>query len=363
MNSLHRIRSCTKASFYSYFRSKTTLAWLLVFPILLTTVSGAIVYVLDHNADTSFSIYVQDNCDNPYSQRFILELKESTTVAMVDPDEDIETYVKEHPERIIIVIPADLNSWIAKSIYSGGYSLNVYYNEKISEMTIKDSGTDGNPEIIMPSDDGTISKLRNALNGESGSPYKSYLSTIVVVCVMQTIMSIILGNEISMRRNNASRVLRFTNLRNWEWEVSQIIWTLVPATIATLVAYVVMCMFSIVSFTIAGLILLVLFAISVVPLALIFSRFVPNPESASAASAVAIIPVVQLSGGIVPLYMMPGAFYWISRIFPMAYAIDGLRTAVTLSDFVECAVPIIILTVVLSAIWAYLCARKSSARD
>ena len=363
MNSLQRISSCTKASFHSYFRSKSTIAWLLVFPILLTTVSGAIVYVLDHNTDSSFTVYVQNNdSDNPISQRFILELEETTSVSMIDPSEDIDSYIAEHPGRMIIVIPDDLTGWIAKSISEKGYSLNVHYEGNVFEMTVRDSITDGNPEIVIPSDIETISQLQNVLNGESGNPYKSYLSTILVVCVMNTIMSIILGHEISMRRNNVSRVLRFTRLKNWEWEISQILWTLVPALIASLIAYMVMCVFSIVSFTAAGLALLVLFAFSVVPLALIFSKFVPNPESASAASAVAIIPVVQLSGGIIPLYLMPDAFYWISRIFPMTYAIDGLRTAVTFSDFIGCAVPIIVLTIVLSAIWLYLCARKNNSK-
>lgn len=355
MNSLRRIFTCTSTSFNSYFRSRSTVAWLLLFPILLTTISGALVYILDSYSDVTVCVYVQDNCDDDYSHRFIQELNESVSVRMVDPSETIEEYVVEHPDRYVIVIPEAFRDWIVRSISSSECSIDVLYDNRSFQITIKQQDLNGNPEIIIPDNSGMISELESVLEGPAGDPYKNYLSTILVVCVMQTVMSIIIGNEIIMRKSNVSRILHFTKVRNWEWEMSQVLWITVPVILTSVISYAVMCVYDVVSLSAAGIVSLLLFMVSTVPLALLVSRFVSDPQSAAGASSLLIIPMVQLSGGIIPFSMLPGAFHTISRFIPMSYVIEGLRTADTFGDLVSTAIPLLSFAVLFSVVWICLC--------
>ena len=359
MNSLKHILSCSSISFKTYFRSRSMLAWLLLYPILLTTISGSMVFLLDISDD--MCVYVQDQSQTQYSQRFIDELENNINVTMINPSENIETYVQAHPDRYVIVIPEELIDWMSHGIYAGEYTINILHEERSFGITvIPDSNVDGNPTIILP-DEVTDSVIGSVLKGDSDNAYKNYLATIVSVCIMQIVMSIVISNEVVNRQSNISRISRFTNIKGWEWELSQMLWMIIPVAISSVICYVIMCIFHVVVPSVTGILSIFLFSMCLIPLGLIISRFVSNPQSTALASSVMIIPMVQLSGGIIPLKFMPQFFFIISRFLPMTYSIEGLRASDCLADAVSTLLPLAALCAILSLIWLIMdrCDRRT----
>lgn len=352
MGSVGRILSCAETSFFSFFRSKNVF-WLIMFPLTVTIVLGSLVAVTDEsNENIRYEIYVQDKCGSGTSQSIIDTLSEKVTVYGIDPSEDIDGYRSAHPDRPIMVIPENFNRWIAHGAVFEEYPVTLYVSGTEYRLNVMGSASsDDAPTVVVPDMPAVTDLVDTVLSGDSDNPYKNYFATIVVLCVMQIIISNVLTNELNDRSSNISKLMPFTKLKNWEREMSQILWALVPAAVCFAVCYAAMCLFSVVDLGIDAFATLMLFCMTMVPISLILSKVVPGQQSVSLISALLAVVMIEFSGGIYPLSMMPETFQTISEYLPTTYCFEGLRSYGGNFDLLRNSSVLIAMFAVYSAIW------------
>ena len=73
--------------------------------------------------------------------------------------------------------------------------------------------------------------------------------------------------------------------------------------------------------------LLFIFGVLISSFATTISLFLDNHDSYAAAQAFIVMPMYLLSSALVKYESMPDVMYWIAKVNPMSYAIDGARLA------------------------------------
>ena len=73
--------------------------------------------------------------------------------------------------------------------------------------------------------------------------------------------------------------------------------------------------------------LLFIFGVLISSFATTISLFLPDHDSYAAAQAFIVTPMYLLSSALVKYESMPDVVYWIAKVNPMSYAIDGARLA------------------------------------
>lgn len=350
-----RVIVCAKSSFRSYFRNTNSVMWMLVFPLLITSVTGFIFASVDAVDNENPTIYVQDLDDTNVSRRLIEEMLKEYPLTILDSSENPRDYVGNNSNCLVLIIPDGFKkNWVIDSAISKKYPvvIETTSGSYLCEISAIDVSSDDNPTFIVP-DYNMYSDLISDLLGRVTNVYILFFPSVVILCITHVIVNKTISEKIWMRQSNYNKILTNTNLKKHEWALSQMLWMTVPGMICFAISFIIMSLFENLMFSPMLFLVTVCTVLVSVPLGLVISSAVRNPENSALASSATILVMLQLSGGILPLYAMPEIFRTLSQVFPTRYMLEGF-TACLLGDmpavFDSCLI-LLIFTLIFTVAW------------
>lgn len=335
-----------------WLRSKGTVFWTLLFPVLLIMIFGAI---FSGGSEVEFDLVIQDLDDSNFSEEFVSNLNNITGVKVihVDKNKDVADYMLDEDKRVGLVIPEGFELLINEYIQSK-YDPNSTFNEDDLPFNLT--------LIVDPSDQTTTSILRsiifsviqqfniNITGGQNilGISEKSslgeefeYIDFFIPGVIGFTIMTSMVYGSIERntkyRSDGILRKLLTTPVTRAEWIFSKMLFMLFLSFISTFVIILVgMLVWGLsVQINIFFFILVIATSFMFTGLGMIIGRFVKDQETADMAGGAITFPMMFLAGTFFPLEQMPEFLQTIAQALPLYYVNEGLRNAMIYADLGE----------------------------
>lgn len=336
-----------------WLRSKGTVFWTLLFPVLLILIFGAI---FSSGTDVGeFDLVIQDLDGTDFSDEFISNIDNITGVNVIplDKEKDVADFMLDEDKRVGLVIPEGFELLINEYIQSK-YDPNSTFNEDELPFNLT--------LIVDPSDQTTTSILRsiifsiiqqfniNITGGQNiiGLSEKSslgedfeYIDFFIPGVIGFTIMTSMVYGSIERntkyRSDGILRKLLTTPVTRVEWIFSKMLFMLFLSFISTFVIILVgMLVWGLsVHLNIFFFILVIATSFMFTGLGMIIGRFVKEQETADMAGGAITFPMMFLAGTFFPLEQMPEFLQTIAQALPLYYVNEGLRNAMIYADFGE----------------------------
>lgn len=323
-------------------RSKGTLFWSILFPIMLMGLFGAI---FSEGNQADLMLDVQDMDDTQASRRFIEGLSEAVEVVEIPRDVEIYDYIGEEGLRAALVIPEGFGSALAASS-AGGV-------ETTSLVLYLDPTQSTNGALR-----GIVEGLAGQLNSEiTRAAYPQAHDTIIVppardivpdklkfidfflpgviglTILSSTIYGTIFRNT-KYKEDGILRKLSTTPMKRSEWLLAMMLFMTVTSLLSTAIIIAIgVVVFGVgVSLNPLFLAIVVSAAFAFAGIGMVISRFVHEEETADTAGSAVSLPMMFLAGTFFPLETMPGYLQTIARLLPLYYVNEGLRDAMIFGD-------------------------------
>ena len=330
-----------KASIRTWLRSKGTVFWTLLFPVLLIMIFGAIFSGVD---DTSYELHVQDLDESTWSGSYLDMLRNISIleVKTIETTEDIPSYMKDQDLAGVLVIPDTFGETLQQSFIDQSSTVNVTFYHDPSKQTsssilqnIISSSlyefnmgiTGGNRVIGMDQ----ISNL-----GDEFEYIDFFIPGIIGLTIMTSCVYGSIERNTKYRKDGILRKLLTMPVSRTEWILSKMLFMLFLSFISTIVIISV----GIVVWDMHVALDLILFVIGLVisasflfsGLGMIIGRFVKEEETADMAGGAITFPMMFLAGTFFPLEQMPEYLRIIAQILPLYYVNEGFRNAMIYTD-------------------------------
>jgi ABC-2 type transport system permease protein len=328
------------ASMKGWVRSRGTIFWSIVFPVMLILIFGAIFSGTDN---PTYTLYVQDQDNSALSQNYTQMLENITVLDLkiIPKDSNITDYIKENDLRGALVIPEGFGDKILASFYDKNVSVNLsfYYD---------------------PSDQGATSVVRSIVssslqefnlriaNGEHvigmdqvstiTSKFK-YIDFFIPGMIGFTIMQLCIYGSIERntkyRKDGILRKLQTTPITRTEWILAKMLFMLFLSFFSTGIAIIVgvLAWGVVINFNIWMIAIIVGNSFLFSGLGMLIGRFVKEEETADTAAGAISFPMMFLAGTFFPLEQMPQFLQDFAKILPLYYVNEGLRNSMINLDF------------------------------
>jgi ABC-2 type transport system permease protein len=344
-----------KMGIITWLRSKGTVFWTILFPILLILIFGAI---FSGTGEVEYKITVQnfdlDEDSNPsnFSIMLIDSLKNISIFEIdeIDINTDIDEYMKEEEISAGIVILEGFDEDISMYLASKqNPEIDFDTSEIPSNLTLK----------IDPSDQSSTPVLRSVLlsviyemnlqltqgekiiglNEESiiGDDFE-FIDFFVPGMIGFTIMTSAIYGSIERntkyRTDGILRKMLTMPITRAEWIISKMLFMLFLSFISTAVILTVgILVWGLnIHLNIWFLILIISNSFLFSGMGMLVSRFVKEQETADMAGGAITFPMMFLAGTFFPLEQMPDFLQTIARFLPLYYVNEGLRNAMITVD-------------------------------
>ena len=332
------------AQMKGWMRSRGTIFWSIVFPVMLILIFGAI---FSGTGDTTYTLHVQDLDNSTWSNNYIDMLKNISVLKLeiIPSDKNITEYIKEKDLRGALQIPEGFGSKIEQSMYDTNASVNIsfYY----------DPSDQGSTSVVRSIVSSSLQESnlflvggRHVIGMDQVSTITNkfkYIDFFIPGMIGFTIMQICVYGSIERntkyRKDGILRKLQTTPITRTEWILAKMLFMLFLSFFSTFVAVIIgiiawgvvinvnMWMITIIvanSFLFSGL-------------GMIIGRFVKEEETADTAAGAISFPMMFLAGTFFPLQQMPQLLQDFAHILPLYYVNEGLRNSMINLDFGKAA--------------------------
>ena len=333
-----------------WFRSKGTVFWTLLFPVLLILIFGAI---FSGGTDIEFDLVIQDLDGSTFSKEFVSNLDNITGVNLITlgKDKDLSKHMLDENRKVGLIIPEGFEDLINEYMQSK-YDPNTNFSEDDLPFNLT--------LIVDPSDQTTTSILKsiiysviqqfniNITGGQNilGISEKSslgedfeYIDFFVPGVIGFTIMTSMVYGSIERntkyRKDGILRKLSTTPVTRAEWIFSKMLFMLFLSFISTIVIILVgMLVWGLsVQINIFFFILVISTSFMFTGLGMIIGRFVKEEETADMAGGAITFPMMFLAGTFFPLESMPDFLQTLAQALPLYYVNEGFRIAMISVNF------------------------------
>ena len=334
MTSLSRVIADLKVFVRGYTRNKVGLFFSLVFPIILILLFGAI---FSGGNTGPINIYVQNQDPNGgISQAFVQALNNNstTTVTMVNQNENLSQYLLSHSANEGVLIPLNftqdygLNKTVSVVIYANPADTSRLGVSQIVHGIINGLNTAGYPHR-------SITTQQLTIKSQSYKYIDFLIPGLIGFSVLTSPMFSLVNISSEYKKTKLFKQLSLTPLTKTEWLTSKIIW------------YVVLGMISFVIMTQVGAALFgahLDYALMIIPFLIIGPLFFVSlgmlvgtisrsGESAAVVGNLITFPMMFLSGTFFPVTQMPMYLQNIAHGLPLFYMIDGLNQVMIYNNF------------------------------
>jgi len=326
-----------KADIQSFYRSKATLFWTLLFPILLILMFGAIFSGV---GDAEYELIVVDYDNSDTSETFIQVLNDTnilnTKLEVVD-EKSISSYIKDEDIKRLITIPKgfeetlgafqmgfDENATTNISFYfdQSEQQTNSIVRSVISAVVIEfNKNISGGKDIILIDDIETISGEFEFID--------FFLPGMIGFTIMQTCIYGSLERNTKFRKDGILRKLLTTPITRTEWILSKMLFQLFLSFVsAFLIIGLGVAVFGLnIHITALMFVLIIATSFLFTGMGMVIGRFVKDEESAGMAGGAVTFPMMFLAGTFFSLESMPGFLQTIAKVMPLYYVNEGFRNA------------------------------------
>ncbi len=321
-------------SIKSWWRSRGTVFWSLLFPIMLILIFGAI---FSGTGSTNFSVYVQDHDHSAMSSQ-LMDIMNKTGVlkiTMVNESENVTKYIKDHDIKAFLVIPNGYAQHINQSFVDPNSKVNLtfYYDPTETSSTeiirsvisniiqTMNMGLSNGRNIVGLSTQSTITEKFNYID--------FFIPGMIGFTIMQQAIYGSIERNTKYRKDGILRKLLTTPITRSEWILAKMTFMLFLSFLTTTIALAVGVLVWGVKVNITPLMILTIVSSSFLfsGIGMIIGRFVKEEETADMAAGAISFPMMFLAGTFFPLAQMPSFLQTIAQVLPLYYVNEALRNS------------------------------------
>jgi ABC-2 type transport system permease protein len=314
----------------SFYREKSTMFFMIAFPIILILVFGALFMNQDN---MSFDLCVKDLDQTDSSAQLVktLEIDGKFKVIKIDANTSATQYAKDNKLNLILIIPKGYEWSFLKRTATYLYdpsSISVSMKMQILNSVFAgiNQKMSGMPPFIRSAETSILNRKYRFI--------EFFIPGIIAMSVMTLSLFGTVNVNTELRQKGVIRKLSTTPITRTDWILSNVLYQFILAVLTTiamlLVSYAVFNVSLQINAWLPVFIILDVFAF--VGIGMILTRFAKEAESAAAAANAISFPMMFLSGSFFPLEMMPGFMQTVARILPLYYVNEGLRASMVFND-------------------------------
>ncbi|MBN1280324.1 MAG: ABC transporter permease [Candidatus Thermoplasmatota archaeon] len=318
----------------SWTRSRGTVFWSLLFPIMLILLFGAIFSGM---GETTYTLYVQDLDQSENSTAFVGILNGTgvLTIEHVTTSDPISDYIREENIKNLLVIPKGYQSNITRSYIDPSVQVNLtYYFDPTEQQTNQILRTV--ISNVLSGVNMQISQGRPVIGVQEESTVTEnfgfidfFIPGMIGFTIMQQSIYGSIERNTKFRKDGILRKLLTTPITRSEWILAKMLFMLFLAFISTSVAIGVgILAFGIkVNITILTIVIVIATSFLFSGIGMIIGRFVKEEETADMAAGAISFPMMFLAGTFFAVDAMPAVIQVIAHALPLFYVNEGLRNA------------------------------------
>jgi ABC-2 type transport system permease protein len=337
---LRRINNHLSTSFKLFYRSRLTVFLFIITPILLLLLFGSI---FGESNLITYDLLVQNNDDSPYATDFIRELGENIFLETEELDTTIdpEVYMQQNKKIACLVIPIN---WYSDSLIYPKSNITLILDttsinaERIEQIVRKEI----NEYYFLLNNTDTLVGI-NLVDFDTEGKYIDFIIPgIIGVIIMNTgILGTIMRN-VHFKKIGLLRKLTTTPIKKSEYIIGELIWQLLIALIATLLAVltsIVVFGFNWHSFTAMIVPVILVGVVLFTGIGLILGQLVKR--NGMLIGLLITVPMMFLSGVFFDVSEIRSMFI-ISRFFPLSFIVEALRSSLVSGSLVEAGIKLAI---------------------
>ena len=323
----------------SWLRSKGTVFWTILFPVLLIMIFGAI---FSDAGNVEYDLVVQDLDNFEFSEDFVGILRNISVLNIIEigSDEDITGYMLDEDKSVALQIPEDFSETLQSYFVDKDASVNLTFYFDPSEQTTTGVIRSIVSSVLYEYNMGfTQGKTVVGLDEEKtlGEDF-TYIDFFVPGMIGFTIMTSMIYGSIERntkyRKDGILRKLLTMPVTRVEWIFSKMLFMLFLSFISTFVIILVgvLAWGLNIHINIFFFVIVICTSFMFSGLGMIIGRFVKEEETADMAGGAITFPMMFLAGTFFPLDQMPGFLQSVAQVLPLYYVNEGLRNAMIHSD-------------------------------
>jgi len=318
----------------SWTRSRGTVFWSLLFPVMLILLFGAIFSGM---GEGKYTLYVQDLDDTDMSHGFVDALNKTGILSIknVTTTEPITEYIKKNNVKNLIVIPQGYKNAIISSYVDPSVKVNLtYYFDPTEQQT--NQVLRSVISSVLQGLNMQISQGRTVVGIQEESTITEnfgfidfFIPGMIGFTIMQQSIYGSIERNTKFRKDGILRKLLTTPITRSEWILAKMLFMLFLAFISTSVAIGVgILAFGIkVNISLLSIVIIVATSFLFSGIGMIIGRFVKEEETADMAAGAISFPMMFLAGTFFAVEAMPEVIQVIARALPLFYVNEGLRNA------------------------------------
>ncbi|PNX47255.1 MAG: hypothetical protein BV459_04820 [Thermoplasmata archaeon M11B2D] len=318
----------------SWTRSRGTVFWSLLFPVMLILLFGAIFSGM---GEGKYTLYVQDLDDTDMSHGFVDALNKTgiLSITNVTTTEPITEYIKKNNVKNLIVIPQGYKNAIISSYVDPSVKVNLtYYFDPTEQQT--NQVLRSVISSVLQGLNMQISQGRTVVGIQEESTITEnfgfidfFIPGMIGFTIMQQSIYGSIERNTKFRKDGILRKLLTTPITRSEWILAKMLFMLFLAFISTSVAIGVgILAFGIkVNISLLSIVIIVATSFLFSGIGMIIGRFVKEEETADMAAGAISFPMMFLAGTFFAVEAMPEVIQVIARALPLFYVNEGLRNA------------------------------------
>jgi ABC-2 type transport system permease protein len=318
----------------SWLRSKGTVFWTILFPILLILIFGAIFSGSD---EVNYDLVLQDLDSSSDSQNLIRLLSDSGffNLKNISKNKDISSYMKDNDLSVGLQIPEDFGKKIEELIGIPKAQVNLTYYIDPTDSTTPNivrgiiSGLVNGYNDMITLSPSLVSMDEKTILGEDFDYIDFFVPGMIGFTIMTSMVYGSIERNTKLRKDGILRKMLTMPVTRYEWIFSKMLFMLFLSFISTFVILVVGILVWGLNFqiNIFFFILVICTSFMFSGLGMIIGRFVKDQETADMAGGAITFPMMFLAGTFFPLDQMPEFLQTTAQVLPLYYVNEGFRNA------------------------------------
>jgi ABC-2 type transport system permease protein len=344
---LRRVMANLTVHIRQFSREKSTIFFVLLFPILLMLLFG---FIFQDTGSNMGEIHIQNVDGGVHSEALVSAINGTGLFDIVEVDNatDAEQYFTDNKLNVLVIIPEGYSESINMRLWNSSYqiaNLTVMYDESVSYSQTKISVVSSIVDGMNKGYSGAVDYIGLEMDSIQSDEWKFidfFAPGIIAMSVMSSALFGTVGMNTELRQKGILRKLATTPLTRTEWLLSNILYQMFMSLLSTVCILAVgMGMFGLRPHINPYMLLFILLCVfSFAGIGMLITRYVKEAESAQAAANAVMFPMMFLSGTFFQLEMMPDFLQAFARFLPLYYVNEGLRAAMISLDMgviFECA--------------------------
>ena len=326
---MSRIITDIRYSLLQFFRNKQSVFFAFIFPILFLVLA----WFLFGGQSGPQALYYIDGDGSQASVAFLESLNSTAGIHLVSGSGmDLAQMLKDGQITAYVEIPQGFGTSVeaARSDNASSVGIEMYYDRsRAAAPGIISAVRHAVNEINMGDSACESVVLRSVGVATSGTSYAEFLLPgILGIAIMGSAVDTTVSFIAKLRSSGVFRKLAITPMKRFEWNVSRVVTgaiiSILSASVSVIVAWLV---FGVVpGISLAAVLLVLAGSVMFVGLGMIIAYIVKGEGSANAALTITL-PLIFISGSIIPADQLPWFLKDLAIISPLTYLNDGLRSA------------------------------------